>query len=138
MNRRSFISVLGSGAVLGLGGCTTVFGNDASVALLQVGVMNWMEESTPVQVRVTLDEEVVESVTDELEGKDGQVLDCTWPTESGQFVVAARLGENDDWEKRDLTDPDNDCAAIWVMIEQPTGPPSMPISRDCERYADRC
>ena len=102
-------------------------------------MLNWTDEATSARVRVLLDEDVVADVTYDLEAEgDGRVLDCTWPSDPGQFVVSARLQEDDDWETRDLADPDSDCAALWVMIERSDGPPSMPISRDCEFYADRC
>lgn len=139
MNRRTFVSALGAGSLVGLGGCASRFDEDASIELLQVGVLNWTDEPTTAQIRVFLDDEVVVDETYELEPDgDGRVLDCTWPRDPGQFAVAARLREDDDWETRDLTDPDSECAALWVMIERATGPPSMPISRDCEFYADRC
>lgn len=42
-----------------------------------------------------------------------------------QFAVSAGLREDDIRETRDLTDTGSDCAAIWEMIEQPAGPPSI-------------
>ena len=124
--------------MLGLHGCTSVL-QETSVELLQVGVMNWTETAVTVQIRVTQDDDVIEDVTHDLTGEgDGRVLDCSWPAEPGNFGVSARLGEDGSWETRDLTDPDSDCAAIWVMIERPEGPPSVLINRDCEFYADRC
>lgn len=139
MNRRDVISAIGTGSVIGLGGCTSVFDDDTAVELLRVGVVNWTDEGTLVQVRVDLDGEPVKDVSYELGAEDGsRVLDCTWPAEPGNFVVSARLGDDDEWEERDVTDPDADCAAAHVMIDRTTHPPSIPISRDCEFYADRC
>ena len=138
VHRRTFASTLGSASLFGLAGCTSVFRGDTSVELLQVGVLNWSTEATSVQVQVLLDDAVVTDVSYDLEADGGgRTLDCTWPSEPGQFGVAARVGDND-WEKRDVTDPESDCAAIWVMIERPNESPSMPINRDCEFYADRC
>ncbi|ELY52519.1 hypothetical protein [Natronolimnohabitans innermongolicus] len=139
MNRRELVSAIGAGTAAGMAGCTALFEEDAAVELLRVGVINWTDEATAVQVRVILGEAVVEEVTYEFEPEDsGRVLDCTWPSDPGHFVVAARLDADDEWEERDVTDPDESCAAVHVMVHQTTTPPSMPVSRECEFHADNC
>ncbi len=139
MNRRAFISAIGSGSLLSFGGCISEFTGESSVELLQVGVLNWTAEAVSAQIEVRLGEEVVADVAYDLDAEGGgRVLDCTWPADPGAFAVAARLQDQDDWEIRDLTDIESECAATWIMIERPTGPPSMLISRDCEFYAGRC
>lgn len=138
MRRRALLSTFGAGSLAAAAGCMSRF-QDMSVELLQVGVLNWSDEETGVQIRILLDEEIIEEVTYDLDADGGgHVLDCTWPFDPGDFAVAARLSRAEEWETRDLTDPEHDCAAIWVMISDPDGPPSMPISRDCTFYDDRC
>lgn len=116
--------------------------DDSSVELVRVGAVNWTDQTVTVHVRVHYDEEVVEEVTYEFEpDDDGRVLDCTWPSEPGNFALSARLEDDDEWEKRDLTDPDSDCAAAYVYIGGTVGSAaaiSMPISRDCDFYANGC
>ncbi|WP_207592423.1 hypothetical protein [Halomontanus rarus] len=142
MKRREIISMTGTGAIVGLGGCTSVFSEDRTVELLMVGVINWTDVKTTVQVRVDLDGEAVHEDMVELRPEDdGHILDCAWPSEPGHFVVSARLENDEEWEERDVTDPDADCAGAYVMIEDTIGSSpaiSMPISRACERHADHC
>lgn len=142
MNRRTIISAMGAGSVIGLGGCTSFFDEETAVELLDVAVINWTGETTAVHIRVHEDDELVDEVTYELEPEDeGRVLDCTWPSEPGNFVISARLEDDDEWEKRDVTDPDADCAAVYLSIDRTVGSSigiSMLVSRDCEHYADRC
>lgn len=138
MKRRKVIAALGAGSGTTLGGCSSVLGEDASVELLDVRLINWTDEPVSARVRVALDGETVDEGSYELGAESGRLLDCAWPSEPGRFAVAARLEGDDEWEERDVTDAESDCAVVRVMIEGAPDPPSLPISRDCERYDARC
>ena len=135
MNRREILSVLGSGSVVGFAGCTSFFEEeDTTVELLGVRAVNWIDELTAVDVRVAHEGEVVEEATFEFsEHGQSQLLDCTWPAEPGDFVVSARLEDDNEWKDREFADPEVECGKVLVMVDHPTEPPSMPTSTNCER-----
>jgi len=129
------------GLLPGLGGCTSLLNDDSSVELLQVEILNLTDQAVTVHTRVHYDEEVVEEVTYELEPDDeGRVLDCTWPSEPGDFALSARLEDDDEWEKRELKDYDSDCAAAYVHVGLPSDLDSLSIAvrAGCDSHADRC
>lgn len=135
MNRREILSVLGTGSVVGFTGCISFFAEeDTTVELLGVRAVNWIDEPTAVDVRVAHEGEVVEEAMFELsEHGQSQLLDCTWPAESGDVVVSARLEDDTEWKDREFTDPEVECGKVLVMVDHPTEPPSMPTSTNCER-----
>lgn len=139
LTRRSLLATIGGGSLVSLAGCNGVLTGDPRVELLHVGVINWAPVATAFQLEIRLDGEIVETITEDLEPDgEGRSLECTWPADPGEYSVRARLGPGDEWSERDLTDPDHDCVAIWMMIEEPGPSISIPISRDCEFYRDRC
>lgn len=142
LNRRQVIAALGTGAFTGLSGCASLLNGDETVKLQRVGIVNWTDRALTVHVRVHHDNEVVEQTQVEFTPEEqGHVLDCTWPTDPGVFSISARLSETDEWEKKDVTDSESDCAAVLVSINETVNSSpavSLPVSRDCDFYADSC
>jgi hypothetical protein len=122
---------------MSLAGCSSETDDDNAVELLSVGVLNWTEKSKTLQVRVERDSETVADSTYELEA-DGQVaLECTWPSEPGDFVVSARVGTDGEWTESDMTALDADCVWPLVVVRSPASI-SMPTDTDCTPSETAC
>ena len=136
-SRRGVLTALGTCGV-GLAGCTALFDEDPTISLLRVGAINWSDEAVTVEIRIERNGEDVGGETFSFDpGDDGRRLECTWSTDPGAFVVAARLDDGD-WERRDLTEVDGECASVYVMIDDPGPSISMPINTDCEPIGGGC
>jgi len=117
MKRRELLATVGAGTAIGLAGCTSAFNDERGVELLGLGVVNWTDEPTTIDVRLERDDEILEEATYELESGEGDSFDCTWPSEPGEFVVSTRTPDEDDWDARDLTDRGSDCIRSYVVVE---------------------
>lgn len=111
MKRRNYLvasaRVLTAGTA-GLAGClSSVDEQDASM-LGEVDILNLDDQSHTVEFRVQWEGEIVHDSSyqvpgDDTSGDNSVVPDRSWPDESGQFTVEARM-EDEQWQSVDPAD----------------------------------
>ncbi len=93
------------GGATALAGCLSFASGPEQTRLRCLEVSNNHADSHTLHVRVTSDGEVVHRSTHELRSRMGPriAVNQTWPNESGQYSVSARLDNRSEWVRTNLT-----------------------------------
>lgn len=111
MDRRSLLRLLSGIGTLSLAGCLDALPSlGAETKLARLSVVNWDEdEAHTIDVRVERGGTVVHESTyrvEEMDGNEAQaaIAECTWNDVAGEYVIAARLDGNNEWQRFELLD----------------------------------
>lgn len=118
-----FINIITLLVVSGLTGCNSLQGR-GEAELSDVSILNQQEQTKELELQVKWDGELAYNEIHEVPpNKDEEkiwVIRNEWPSETGSFIVRARIDGDEEWETREypLEDREGSCYSIIVRIRE--------------------
>lgn len=136
MRRRSLLSSLGTGALVGMTGSTSHMGKP--VEITEIAVYNHSTEAYQVRVRLHVSRETVYDRTRALSARHGKqdvasVVFEDLPADKRDYAVSYKLVERTDWQRESLDGIPDDCIEGLLPIhDDGSGPTVSFLTSDCK------